>query len=343
MTGGDRGEAVAAFVARHGWGCARRAPLAGDASFRRYERLTDPSGATALVMDAPPPHEDTRPFAALAAYLTGEGFSAPTIYATDHARGFLLIEDLGTATFTGLLANEPARETALYTAAVDTLASLHRRPAPASLPIPDAGTMAVEGYDGAVLTREACLMTDWYLPEMGLGGPEAGAALTAMLAPLVPAMQLQPPVLVLRDYHVDNLMHLPDRPGVRSVGLLDFQDALAGHPAYDLVSLLQDVRRAIPADLEEHLLARYLAATGADPDSFRRAYRLLGVQRNLKIAGIFARLWRRDGKPRYLSMIPRAWTLIARNLAEPEAAALKAWIDRVVPPDRRLTPPQPEE
>nr|WP_242463567.1 phosphotransferase [Rhodothalassium salexigens] len=332
------------FLHGQGWAAAARAPIAGDASFRRYWRLTDGAGGRVIVMDAPPDREDTRPFAALAGHLTDQGLSAPRVLATDHDNGFLLLEDLGDDTFTRVLAAAPGREAALYEAAVDTLVALGRAPAPEALPVPGDGGHRLGAYDRAALLSEAALMTDWYLPELGHGPDPASARadLAGLLAPLMPAMVAARPVLVLRDYHVDNLMWLPDRAAPAGVGLLDFQDALLGHPAYDLVSLLQDVRRPIPADLEERLLARYIAASGEDPAAFRLAYRLLGVQRNLKIAGIFTRLWRRDAKPVYLPLIPRAWALVARNLAGPETAALEAWLDRVVPPDRRSRPFVPD-
>jgi len=312
---------AAAFLAHHGWGDAAIAPLAGDASFRRYFRVTDGVRA-AVLMDAPPPHEDPRPFVAMARWLEEQGFLAPAILALDEAQGLVLISDLGDVRFRETVDADPASEEPLYAAAVDLLVDLARRPAAAALP----------AYDRAVLHREAALFVDWYCPAVGIEPDRAGyvAAWDAVLDHALAAT----PVTVLRDYHAENLMLVGDD---RRLGLLDFQDALAGHPAYDLVSLLQDARRDVSLPVEATMLARYRAATGAG-DDFLDAYHVLGAQRNAKIVGIFARLWRRDGKPRYAALCPRVWACLERDLAQPVLAPVARWFDANVPADRRGDP-----
>lgn len=312
--------AAPAFLARHGWAGARIEPLAGDWSFRRYFRVHGPAGS-AVLMDAPPDKEASRPFIAVGATLAAHGFSAPRVLAADLGEGLILLEDFGDDRVGPLLAREPAHETAIYETAIDLLVDLHRHP---------AGD--VPPYDDRELLREARLFPEWYLPSFGLTEAPGYDAAWAELWPQVAAT---PPVLTLRDYHADNLMRL-DRPGLNALGLLDFQDALAGHPAYDLVSLLQDIRRVLSAGLEEALLGRYLAARpDVDAAAFRTAYDILGGQRNIKILGVFTRLWARDGKRANPAYVPRAWTLVEGNLARPALAPVKAWFDAYVPATAR--------
>ncbi len=293
------------FLARHGWGGAEILPLAGDASFRRYFRVVD-GVRTAVLMDAPPAHEDSRPFLAIAAYLESLGLSAPHVLAVDLEKGLILLEDFGDARVNPLLEHEPHLERDIYERAIDLLAELHQAP---------AGD--VPPYDAAVLHREASLLTDWYAPALDLpvDKPRFTAAWNEVFEPVLRDMADRP-VLVLRDYHADNLMWLPDRSGIRALGLLDFQDGLAGHPAYDLVSLLQDARRDVSPELETAMIDRYAAAANVKSrDAFRAAYEVLGAQRNTKILGIFTRLWKRDGKPGYLAFQPRVWDYLERDLA----------------------------
>ena len=324
----DRNSLSAAFLHQAGWGDARRGPLAGDASFRRYERLRRDDG-DAVLMDAPPPQEDVRPFVAIARWLAGHGFSAPRILAEDVADGFLLLEDLGDDLYARLLREERADEDALYTAAIDVLLALRHHPAAELAP-----------YDARRLIDEALLFIDWYLP--ALTGAPADAAtrdsFAALWQNLAPAAVAQQPVTVLRDYHAENLLWLPGRQGMARVGLLDFQDAVAGHPAYDLVSLLEDARRDVAPDLAERMLRYYIAQSGEADAAFRRAYAILGAQRNIRILGVFTRLWKRDGKPGYQAFMPRMWGLVERDLAHPALADLRAWMDRTVPPQLRRTP-----
>ena len=310
-----------AFLNAHGWGGAAVRPLAGDASFRRYFRVTL-GDRTAVLMDAPPDKEDSRPFLAIGAHLHQLGFSAPQPLAADLNQGLVLLEDYGDARVNPVLGQDASHEHDIYADAVDILAALHAHP-----PGP-ISNYDVPPYDETEYLREARLFPDWYLPAVGL--TEAPGYNDAW-APLWPALFTHKPVLVLRDYHADNLMLL-DRPGLRRLGLLDYQDALAGHPAYDLASLLQDIRRNVSPDLEAAMLDRYIAARpGLDAAAFRTAYAVLAAQRNIKILGVFTRLYVRDGKPAYPRFHPRLWELVNANLAHPALAPVQAWFDAHVP------------
>ncbi|TVV73231.1 aminoglycoside phosphotransferase family protein [Sphingomonas solaris] len=306
--------AAPAFLGSAGWGGATISPLAGDASFRRYFRVTD-GARVAVLMDAPPPHEDPRPFLNIARHLTAIGLAPPAILATDLDRGLVLLEDFGDARMRETVDADPAAEHPIYERAVDLLLDLHRHP-------PADGLRA---YDMAEYQREAGLFTEWYAPALDLAVDGEGyrAAWTEALAPLAGT----PVVTTLRDYHAENIM----LPADGRLGLLDFQDALAGHPAYDLVSLLQDARRDVPAGIEVAMLAHYRATHALDD----AAYALLGAQRNAKILGIFVRLWKRDGKPGYRRFQPRVWRYLERDLAHPALAAIASWFDRNIPATAR--------
>jgi aminoglycoside/choline kinase family phosphotransferase len=314
------------FLEASGWGGRAAEPLAGDASFRRYYRLAGHS-RSAVLMDAPPPHEDVGPFVFVAALLRELGLSAPEVLAEDHAEGFLLLEDFGDDTYTRLL-KRGSDEPTLYTLAVDTLIALQRA----------AGTRVIPelpAYDWERLLAEAALLVDWYRPIAGALRDEYLALWRAVL----PEALVSLPTLVLRDYHVDNLMLLPDRPGIQGCGLLDFQDAVTGPPGYDLVSLLEDARRDVPAALRRAMTERYLAAFPAlDREAFLRSAAILAAQRNCKIIGIFTRLWRRDGKPQYLAHIPRVWRLLEQDLRHPALAPIARWLDRHLPRESRCRP-----
>ena len=328
----SREQALADFLSANGWGSVTPARLAGDASFRRYYRLTTGSRSVVL-MDAPPPQENAPAYVKVADILRDRGLSAPEIYAEDLERGFLLIEDFGDDTYTRLLASS-ADEAALYTLALDILVALQRAVAESGLP-------DLPPYDQQRLLTEASLLVDWYAPEI-LGAALPAAAREEYLAlwrEILPDAALPGPTLVLRDYHVDNLMLLPGRPGIRGCGLLDFQDALRGPAAYDLVSLLKDARRDVPPALGAAMTERYLAAFPTiDRTAFLRSAAILAVQRNCKIVGLFVRLWRRDGKPQYLPHIARVWRLIEEDLRQPPLAPIAAWLDRHLPPGLRRVP-----
>jgi len=329
----DRNEIIAKFLNDAGWSEATRRPLAGDASFRRYERITH-DGAVVVLMDAPPPKEDVRPFVRITGHLQGLGYSVPTILAEDPVNGLLLLEDLGDATYTRALAAK-ADEAELYKAAVDLIADLHNKPASRTVP------EALPEYDAQRLIAEAELLVDWYMPAQ-LGRPVDDGAKRAfrdIWSALVPAMTGTERTIVLRDFHADNLIWLPKRGPIRNCALLDYQDAVAGSPAYDLMSLIEDARRDMDPDLEIELLERYRdARPDMDWDSFRDSYAALAAQRHCKVIGIFTRLSVRDGKPLYLGHIPRVWRMLERACDDPLLAPLRAWLDKHMPKKIRGIP-----
>jgi aminoglycoside/choline kinase family phosphotransferase len=323
-----RDAAITAFLARAGFGAARAAPLAQDASFRRYLRLTG-GPRPAVLMDAPPP-EDVRPFLRIAAHLVGIGMSVPEILAADAEAGLVLEEDLGDALFHTF---PPEAWPRLFEAAIDVLAVVHRAAPPPDLPAWDAATM-----------RQTALATvfDWwwpatfYDPAPDAARADVGAALTEMLASLAAG----PAAFTHRDFFAGNLLWLPDRTGVRRVGVIDFQSAAISHPAYDLVALLQDARRVIPAEIGAHCIARYLAARPElDPAAFTTAYAACAAQRHLRVAGQWVRLAQRDNRPGYLAYGPHTWALLEDALRQPAAAPLAAALDRWIPPAHRCNPP----
>lgn len=314
------------FLSAAGWGGATVLPLAGDASFRRYFRVRH-DGREAVLMDAPPPHEDPRPFVRVAEWLGQTGLSAPEILARDEERGLLLLSDLGSDRLREQLDEKPEREAELYALATDVLVHLHAHPPMADLP----------PYGLEQWLTELELFTDWYCPAVGLDVAAASyrAAWEQVLAPV--AADGLGPVTVLRDYHAENIMLIGGRSGVAHLGLLDFQDALAGHPAYDLCSVLEDARRDVSPAIELKMIDRYVAATGHG-ETFEGAYWALAAQRNTRILGVFTRLWKRDGKPGYRRFQPRMWGLLERDLAQPQLAPVRAWFDAHVPADKRIAP-----
>lgn len=308
------------FLTRCGWGGAEILPLAGDASFRRYFRVVAP-GRQAVLMDAPPPHEDPRPFIRIAEHLTGLGFSAPAILGSDLEHGLVLIEDFGDARMREAVDAAPESEQRIYSDVVRLLAQLHEHPA-ADLPV----------YSRKELQREAGLFAEWYCPAVDLTVDEAGYR--AAWDGAFDAIGGGAAVTVLRDYHAENIMLIDGRDGLAALGLLDFQDALAGHPAYDLVSLLQDARRDVSEAIEGEMRALY-AEVAVPGDGFDAAYAILGAQRNTKILGIFIRLWKRDGKSNYLKYLPRVWGYLERDLRHPALAGVAAWFAANVPVEKR--------
>jgi len=326
----DRTSAILEFLDRAGWTGAERTTLAGDASFRRYDRVSKGS-RIAVLMDAPPPAEDVRPFIRIAEHLTEMGYSAPRILARDVEAGLLLLEDLGDSTYTKLL-TKGHDEDALYALAIDVLADLHSR----------SGTLpeGLPQYDEARLLAEAALLTDWYWPAI-FGrelDPASRVAYLETWRSLVPLARALPDTLVLRDFHVDNLMLLP-RDGLGACGLLDFQDAVAGPPAYDPMSLLEDARRDIDAGLINRMKSRYLSHfPNIDPEVFTVSWTVLAAQRHAKVIGIFTRLAKRDGKPGYLAHIPRVWRLMENACSHPALAPLSTWLDEHIPAANRITP-----
>jgi aminoglycoside/choline kinase family phosphotransferase len=352
------------FLNRAGWGDAIIAPLPGDASTRRYARLSQ-DGRRALLMEQPQGAEtpaapadasaeqrrklgynavarlagaDCRRFTAVADYLRGCGLTAPMVHASDYARGLLLLEDFGDALFADVL-NAGGDEHALYKEAAKVLAQLHAKGAPALLP--DGSPLHV--YDEVALIAETDLLLDWFLPlalDRAASEHERNTHRSLWrnaLAKLPASLR----VLVHRDYHAQNLLWLPERDGAARVGLIDFQDAVAGSAAYDLVSLVEDARRDVSPQLADFTTDAYLKASAAlgrhvDQAAFRHEMAVMAAQRNAKIVGIFARLYKRDGKARYLAYLPRVWRYLEHDLSHPALADLRAWYDHVIPKDKRV-------
>ena len=354
----SRDRLITAFLVRNGYGTAWTEPLAQDASFRRYLRLIG-GPRPAVLMDAPPP-EDIRPFVQIAGHLARIGVSVPKIFAADEAEGLLLEEDIGDNLFPKFIATAantppPVAEGGwgegpaipppnplpqgkgdgliLFDAAIDVLVAMQRAPVALDLPIWDAPTME---------STALATLFDWWWPAM-FGAPAPDAALqdfAAALETVLASVAAGPTGFVHRDFFAGNLIWLPQRSGIRRVGVLDFQSAAVGHPAYDLASLLQDARRDIPDWVAERAIARYLAARRElNPTEFRAAYAACAAQRHLRVAGQWVRLACRDKRPGYLAFGPRTWRLLERAVREPAAAPLAAALDRWIPPARRGNPP----
>ncbi|WP_296678699.1 phosphotransferase [Novosphingobium sp.] len=314
-------EGIDTFLAGAGWRDAEIEPLAGDASFRRYFRIRS-GDRSAMLMDAPPPHEDPAPYLRAAKWLDANGLRAPLILAEDPGRGLVLIEDFGEVRMREYLDEWPQDEAEIYRGAIDALVALHRLP-------PGPFT----NYGVSEYLREARLFTEWFCPAQGLCVDAAAydAAWENVVSQLLPRQR--PGVTVLRDYHAENIMLLGS---LQKQGLLDFQDALVGHPAYDVVSLLQDARRDVSTALETEMFDYYVSKSGAGAE-FLGDYARLGAQRNAKIVGIFVRLWKRDGKPRYLDYIPRVWAALERDLTHPALEPVSLWFDKNIPAELRKT------
>jgi tRNA threonylcarbamoyl adenosine modification protein YjeE len=347
-----------------GFGTALRQHLEGDASTRSYERLFL-NDTTAILLKVPLQSrepvlahgrtysqvahlaDNVRPFAALARGLRERGFSAPEIYAADHGHGLLLLEDFGDERF--VAGDPPAPIEVRYAAAIDLLVALHSFDLPETLPVAPRVEHRLPTYDIDALLVEAELLFDWYIPYRGRGPRDSNARETFLrlwryaLAEILP----EPKTWVLRDFHSPNLLWLPQRSGIERVGLLDFQDAVLGPPAYDVASLLMDARVDISETLELKLLARYALGRKArdpvfDPTNFASRYVALGAQRATKILGIFARLDRRDRKPQYLRHLPRVWMYLMRAFQHPSLADIRNWYFANVPPPDLSPPPPPD-
>ncbi len=320
----DRATLSHQFLQSAGWGQAARRFLAGDWSDRSYDRLTL-VGKTAVLMDAPPGKgDDPADFVAIATYLTTLGLSAPNILAQDLTNGFLLIEDLGDDLFNHAIAQDPSLEAPLYAAATDVLVALQAASPPANLPDLSPSDWA----------EAAAFVLDWY--RFSITGEYAPHKdFIATLTDARATHATGPKVMILRDYHAENLLWLPGRTGIARVGLLDFQLAQMGQPGYDLVSFLQDARRDVPPQIERAMQTRFITATGADEATFRRAYAVLGAQRQLRIIGGAARLCLTRGKTPQLALLPRVWNHLQRNLAHPALAPLATICANLLP---ELTP-----
>ncbi len=315
----------AQFLRAIGWEGVTMQAMQADASFRRYYRLEGAPRPSLLMQDPPDrpqvaPYVMVEPFVAIARHLGALGLRAPQILHEDIANGLLVIEDFGDDTYTRLF-NAGADAKALYELAIDVLVHLHRHP--------QRNALALPAYDDQVMIDEAMLLLNWYYP--ALTGQAASDDLKRSFADVWRVLFKNLPqdqqTLVLRDYHVDNLMLVKDGEGIARCGLLDFQDALIGQFSYDVMSLLEDARRDVPADLKRHLYDRYVAAMGAgfDKDGFDYSFRVLAAQRHAKVLGIFVRLHERDGKDRYLQFIPHVHTLFMQAVNDPALAPLKDW------------------
>ena len=314
------------FLAASGWDGAEIVPLAGDASFRRYFRVIN-GEQSAVLMDAPPPHEDPGPFIAVSQWLISSGLNAPQIIATDLDKGLLLLADFGNVRLRETLDDNPERERELYALATDVLVHLH-----AHRPMDGLKVHGIEQW-----LEELNLFTQWYCLAVGLDVDEDSfrQAWRTVLEPV--ATDGLGPVTVLRDYHAENIMLVEGRDGVGHFGLLDFQDALSGHPAYDLASVLEDARRDVSPSVEREMIQRYVSARN-ESGSFERAYWALAAQRNTRILGVFTRLWKRDSKPGYRRFQPRMWGLLERDLAQSHLAPVRDWFDANVPQQYRREP-----
>jgi tRNA threonylcarbamoyl adenosine modification protein YjeE len=345
--------ALRSFIDQAGYTDATRRRMAGDASIRSYARLMREDGVVILMNsprrpDGPPIYdgksysaavhlaEDVKPFVAIANGLREAGFSAPAIHHADLEAGFLITEDFGSE---GFVEGDPPRPMVdRYEAAVDLLAALHRKALPEILPLVAPLSYPIPAFDTDALMVEIGLMLEWYLPDRGAEPSEVlRAGFVTMWRDLLQEAAAAARTWVLRDFHSPNLIWLGERNGIERVGIIDFQDAVLGPPAYDVVSLLQDARIDVPEAVELALLTRYIQArrnadTDFDPAGFAANYALMSAQRNTRLLGTFARLNRRDGKPQYLRHQPRIWTYLSRSLAHPALAKVRAWYVANVPP-----------
>lgn len=352
--GSDRENLLNAFLSESGWGDAVRMPVAGDASTRRYENLNR-GGEKAVLMDAPPgaeaatcpvdasPEErkalgynamarlagpDPAAFACIARELTRRGFSAPHIYAADLMQGFLILEDLGADLYARVLQKHPEQEAELYRQAISCLAALYRSSFSPDM-VHQNASWTVQDYDPTALQIEADLFLDWYVPHFETDiSAAAKQEWSEIWTNAFTHLDAHASGLALRDFHAENVFALPGRDGIANVGLIDFQDALFAHPAYDLASLLEDARRDVDPKLATPLISQFCTEAGiAEDDTFHAAYAVQAAQRNAKILGIFVRLAERDNKPKYLDLIPRVARHFMRDISHPALADLRTWIE----------------
>ncbi|MBL95632.1 MAG: hypothetical protein CFH06_00309 [Alphaproteobacteria bacterium MarineAlpha3_Bin5] len=323
MLHSDRHRARDTFFSANGLSGAKIEPLPNDASFRKYFRLSI-KGRKFLLMDAPPEKENIVSYIRISKHLALLGLKAPAVFQRDLENGFLIVEDFGDSSLSALL-NAGADPIPLYYDAIDALVHLHRHPLASSIDIPS--------YDMSNLLDEAVLLTDWHWPEV-LGSQCSEDVRNDYIQAWIDVLKNLPTTrntLVLRDYHVGNLMHLPKGNGLKRLGILDFQDALIGPTAYDLVSLIEDARRD-NFSLTEKLLERYFERIGIEEEnSFKRWYNVLGAHRHAKCAGIFVRLWRRDGKKGYLKYVSHVVNMLSEHLRSDDLAPLAAWFYQYYP------------
>lgn len=366
MSPADRNDAIRTFLEQAGWGDATLTPLQGDASTRRYLRAAS-RGRIAMLMDQPPGAEtppcpldaseaerhalgynavarlagaDCGRFVAVGNYLRAHGLSAPEIFAADTENGLILLEDLGDRLYADAIA-AGANERELYAKATEALARLHTETAPAEL----APEIALYAYDEVAKLAEIDLLPQWFLPLVQKRDADEAEILEhrALWRDMLRQVAPSSSVIVLRDYHSPNLLWLPERAGIAKVGIIDFQDAVAGTKSYDLVSLTEDARRDVAPELADATTRHYLDTLRShgialNEVEHRAEMAVIAAQRNAKIVGIFARLFKRDHKPRYLAHLPRMWRYLNRDLEHPILAPLKTWYDRKIPQELRTTP-----
>ncbi len=356
----ERMSAIASFIQKSGFGDCSRSFLQGDASARRYELLLTPDGKSLILMDSPEmpdgpvvrdglPYsriahiaENVSAFAAVEQGLRQAGLSAPEIFASDLEQGFLVIEHLGGEVYQDLVCSGTVDMTAPYETAVDVLCEIAKQDWSPTVAMANGRQHNIPPYDQAALEIEAELLLDWYWPAMK-GAPcpdEIRAEFLSIWRKLWPQLECHKPVWCLRDYHSPNLIWRGELEGLKRVGIIDFQDTVLGHPAYDLASLLQDARVDVSPETEDAMLERYLSARAeADPifdrEDFLDCYAILAAQRATKILGIFMRLKERDGKPGYFRHIPRLWRYLDRTLETPVLSDLRAWYERHLPDENR--------
>ena len=359
----ERPTLITEFLAGAGLADARRDPLPGDASTRRYERLTTATGTTLMLMDQAPALEsppcDPRwtpeerrghgwnatarlsagrieAFAAVADHLRGAGLSAPEVVALSAANGLAVLEDLGDDLYARSI-ERGADERALYLEAVETLARLHRTAALPDRLAGPGGEWPLLTYDATALQAGADLFIEWMpklVRELAFG-PDARDEWQAAWAPVVAMGEAGATVMAHRDYHAENLLWLPGRAGVQRVGLIDFQDAVRAHPVWDLHSLLQDARRDVSPAIEQAAMDHYIDVMQVDGEALRADYAALAALNEARILGVFARLIARDGKPRYREFMPRMWAHLEQNLKRPGLTQVRVWFDRHVPKEMR--------
>ena len=315
-----RADDIHEFLTSTSWAKATRAPLAGDASSRRYERLADPANNKAILMDADPAMgEDVRPFLKIAAHLTSCGLAAPKIFSQNAEQGLILMQDFGDGLLFTLAEQSPDLELGLYRLALAALDQLHKTAPPT----------AVGQYMADDMAKGAEITLAWYCNR------ELAAAISAELRMQLQNLDWSDPVLVLRDYHAQNLIYRPEETGLDQMGQLDFQDARLGHPLYDAASLIHDARRSLTPTVA-HQLKQELAANYQRTDTFEHAFSTLSAQRNLRVLALFARLCLRDGKPGYLDLMPHVWDNLWRDLSHPDLVTLAKICANLTPPSQEL-------
>lgn len=311
------------FLAQAGWENCLMQPIVGDASPRQYMRLFhQKTNKTAILMNAPPSRNNSmKPFVDIAAHLTGLGLSAPHIYSHDLDNGLVLLEDLGDGLFARVVAQKPEREPQLYEAAIEVISALHAQPG--SRPM-------VPAYDASTMAESTDLAFLFYAKTVRSSVPAAAQDAMQTIENLLFACD-DFDKLSLRDFHAENLLWMPERPGVACVGLLDFQDAVMTHPAYDLMSLLRDARRDVTPDVADRMITLFCEKQGYDEPRFRAEAALISTQRNLRILGIFARLSRLYQKPHYIDLIPRVWGHLQTDLKHPTLDGLREQLMALLP------------